>query len=96
MLGLKYHKVSLMTQHQMYLCTGYISPPTSSPYSDDQISVGTCICTDEHRNCVFIGDLVDKNSNWTQLCFLESLYIKRLNPALNAGIKATKELNLFR
>ena len=40
--------------------------------------------------------IIDKNSNWTQLCFLESLYIKRLNPAHNAGIKATKELNLFR
>ena len=39
--------------------------------------------------------IIDKNSNWTQLCFLESLYIKRLNPALNAVIKATKELNLF-
>ena len=40
--------------------------------------------------------ILDKNNNWTQLCFLESLYIKRLNPALNVGIKATKELNLFR
>ena len=40
--------------------------------------------------------IIEKSNNWTQLCFLESLYIKRLNPALNAGIKATKELNLFR
>ena len=40
--------------------------------------------------------IIDKNNNSTQLCFLESLYIKRLNPTLNAGIKATKELNLFR
>ena len=40
--------------------------------------------------------ILDKNNNWTQLCFLESLYIKRLNPALNVGIKATKELNLFK
>ena len=39
--------------------------------------------------------IIDKNSNWTQLSFLESLYIKRLNPALNAGIKATKEQNFF-
>ena len=37
-----------------------------------------------------------QNNNWTKLCFLESFYIKRLNPALNACIKATKELNLFR
>ena len=40
--------------------------------------------------------IIDKNNNWTKLCFLEPLYIKRLNPALNAGIKAIKELNLFR
>ena len=40
--------------------------------------------------------VIDRNNNWTQLCFLESLYIKRLNPALNVGIKATKELNLFK
>ena len=39
--------------------------------------------------------IIDKNNSWTQLCFLESLYIKRLNPALNADIKATKELNRF-
>ena len=38
--------------------------------------------------------ILDKNNNWTQLCFLESLYIKRLNPALSVGIKATKELRL--
>ena len=40
--------------------------------------------------------VIDKNNNWIQLCFLESLYIRRLNPVLNEGIRATKELNLFR
>ena len=40
--------------------------------------------------------IIDKNNNRTQLCFLESLYIKRLNPVLNGGIKGTKELNLFK
>ena len=40
--------------------------------------------------------IIDKNNNWSQLCFLESLYIKRRNPTLNVGIKATKELVLFR
>ena len=37
--------------------------------------------------------ITDKNNNRTQLC---SLHIKTLNPALSVGIKATKELNLFR
>ena len=40
--------------------------------------------------------IIDKNNNWSQLCFLESLYIKRRNPTFNVGIKATKELVLFR
>ena len=40
--------------------------------------------------------IIDKNNNWSQLCCLESLYIKRRNPMLNVGIKATKELVLFR
>ena len=39
--------------------------------------------------------IIDKNNNRTQLCFLESLYF-RLNQVLNGGIKATKELSLFK
>ena len=33
--------------------------------------------------------------NWSQLCFLESLTIKDSNPDLNAGMKATKEPQLY-
>ena len=40
--------------------------------------------------------ILDSNSNWVQLCFLESLYIKRLKPKINDGLKASKELLLFR
>ena len=36
--------------------------------------------------------ILDSNSNWVQLCFLESLYIKRLKPKINDGLKASKEL----
>ena len=35
------------------------------------------------------------SSNYNQLCFLESLLIKRYIPQLNYGIKAAKELVLF-
>ena len=35
------------------------------------------------------------NNNYNQLCFLESLLIKRYIPQLNYGIKASKELVLF-
>ena len=40
--------------------------------------------------------ILDSNTNWTQFCFLESLYIKRLKPTINDGLKASKELLLFR
>ena len=36
--------------------------------------------------------ILDFNTNWAQLCFLESLYIK---PKINEGLKASKELLLF-
>ena len=35
--------------------------------------------------------ILDSNTNWAQLCFLESIYIKRLKPIINDGLKASKE-----
>ena len=40
--------------------------------------------------------IVDFNTNWVQLCFLESLYIKRLKPKINKRLKEYKELLLLR
>ena len=39
--------------------------------------------------------ILDSNTNWVQLCFLESFYIKQLKPKINDGLKASKELLLF-
>ena len=39
--------------------------------------------------------ILDFNTNWVQLRFLESLYIKGLKPKINEGLKASKELLLF-
>ena len=39
--------------------------------------------------------ILDSNTNWVQLCFLESFYIKRLKPKINDRLKASKELLLF-
>ncbi len=39
--------------------------------------------------------IVDSNSSWSLLSFLEAFYIKRFSPALNKGLKASKELQLF-
>ena len=40
--------------------------------------------------------ILDSNTNWVHLCFLESLYIERLKSKINDGLKASKELLLFR
>ena len=40
-------------------------------------------------------EILDFNSNWSQLCFLEAYYIKLKKPKMNDGLKASKELELF-
>ena len=40
--------------------------------------------------------IVDTNHNWSQLEFLEAYYIKTHDPAINVGLKASKELQLFK
>ena len=39
--------------------------------------------------------IVDSNDNWSQLSFLEAFYINRFSPAINKGLKAARELQLF-
>ena len=45
-----------------------------------------------HDNAV----ILDSNSHWSKLSFLEAYYIKLLSLSINAGLKASKELQLFR
>ena len=40
--------------------------------------------------------IIDGNNNWSQLSFLEALYIKILEPEINDGLKVSKELDLFK
>ena len=40
-------------------------------------------------------EIIDRHRNWNILFFKESLKIKELNPVLNSGLKASKELQLF-
>jgi hypothetical protein len=53
---------------------------------------------DEHiRNAVLNNyKIIEACTNWSQLLFLEAYYIKRLNPTINMGLKASKELVLFK
>ena len=40
--------------------------------------------------------ILDSNTNWVQLCFIKSYYIKQLKPKINDGLKISKELLFFR
>ena len=40
-------------------------------------------------------NVVARNDNWSQLCFLETLFYKRHSPSLNDGLKAMKTFKLF-
>ena len=40
--------------------------------------------------------ITDSNWNWSQLEFLEAYYIKKFSPAINFGLNALKEFQLFR
>ena len=40
-------------------------------------------------------EILARNDDWVQLCFLETLFFKRMSPALNDGLKAMKAFKLF-
>ena len=52
----------------------------------------------EHLINAVLNDcrIIDQNNNWSKLSFLEAYYIKTLKPEINDGLKASKELNLFK
>ena len=59
--------------------------------SDDSINVQSHVleAVRKHTN------IVARNDNWVQLCFLETLFYKRNSPSLNDGLKAMKTFKLF-
>ena len=65
------------------------------PISDSNITeveLNSHVMYAVHNN----SKVLDYNNNWSQLCFLEAFYIKTLKPKINAGLKASKELQLFK
>ena len=40
--------------------------------------------------------IVHRLNQWSQLCYLEAYYIKLIDPVINCGIRASKELSLFK
>ena len=39
--------------------------------------------------------IIDRHKKWNALLFKEAMKIKEIKPALNTGLKASKELQLF-
>ena len=74
---------------------------SSEPVVFDRLDDKT---TDSDDVSIFISNLIINNSRivhspnsrtYDFLLFLEALYIKHKSPALNTGLKASKELMLF-
>ena len=40
--------------------------------------------------------IIDHNDNWAHLQYLVADYIKTMSPDINIGLKASKELQLFK
>ena len=40
--------------------------------------------------------IIDHNNNWAFLQYLEAYYVKPMSPEINIGLKASKELQLFK
>ena len=40
--------------------------------------------------------VLDNDSNWNQLLYKEALWIERSHPTLNSGLKASRQLKLFK
>ena len=57
-----------------------------------EVELNSHIMNAVHNN----SKILDYNNNWSQLCFLEDFYIKTLKPKINAVLKTSKELQLFK
>ena len=64
----------------------------------DAASGTTIVSKELHLHNAVINNvkILDKNNKWVQLQFLEAYYIKKLVPEINIGLKASKELQLFK
>ena len=59
--------------------------------SDDSLNVQSHVLEAVRNNT----NIVARNDNWLQLCFLETLFCKRFSPSLNDGLKPMKTFRLF-
>lgn len=64
----------------------------------DVSSENTIVNKEDHLYNAVINNakIIDRNDKWGQLQFLEAYYIKTQAPEINVGLKASKELQLFK
>ena len=69
----------------------YALPSLHNESNPSEISLTSHILSSALQN----HEILDFNYNWSQRLFLEAYYIKKHDPVINHGLKATKELLLF-
>ena len=72
-------------------CNLYALPSLYNESDPNEISLTSPILSAVLQN----HEILDFNYNWLQLLFLEAYYIKKHDPVINHGLKASKELLLF-
>ena len=73
------------------ICNLYALPSLYNESDANEISLTSHILRAVLQN----HEILDFNHNWLQLLFLEAYYIKKHDPVINHGLKASKELLLF-
>ena len=80
-----------MFQHLQY-CEKLLETMTLYQLPDIDIDVSTINLQAHIASAVSDNwKILDFNTNWVQLCFIESLYIKRLKSKIKDELKASKE-----
>ena len=72
-------------------CHLYALPSVYNEQDQNEISLTSHILSAVLQN----HEILNVNYNWSQLLLLEAYYIKKHNPVINHGLKASKELLLF-
>ena len=57
-----------------------------------EVELNSHIMNAVHKN----SKVLDYNNNWSQLCFPEAFFIKTLKPKINAGLKSSKKIQIFK
>ena len=49
----------------------------------------------KHTTIISNTEVLDSETNWLKLLFLEAYYIKTYKPVMNTGVRAGRDLQLF-